>query len=431
MRGVALRAVLAGTLCVAPLLAFSQPALAQVAPAVATPPPDLSAAAVPPAAPPKTAKPVALPPPEPKISQYSMPSFHAESGSMLIRAAEAYSALAARGGWPTVPLNAILKPGQSDPAVPIIRQRLAAEGDFAGPLTGDMLDPALVAGVKRFQLRHGLSETGIVGPATVKAMNVPVQDRLRQLVFSQQRLAASTFAFGQRHVIVNIPSAAVEAVENGAVARRYVAIVGDPEHPSPTVEARIGAINFNPNWTVPTSIIRKEIIPKMRRDPTYLAKSRIRMLDAAGQEVDPTAIDWSGNAAVNYTLRQDPGTANSLGLVRIAMPNRESVYMHDTPSKRFFARDLRFLSHGCVRVSGVLDLVAWLLAPQGWTREVVDMAIASAARKDVRIPQPVPVAWVYATGFVTQDGLVHFRDDIYGLDRQLPVEPEVTATIAR
>ena len=170
----------------------------------------------------------------------------------------------------------------------------------------------------------------------------------------------------------------------------------------------------------------------MRRDPTYLAKSRIRMLDAAGQEVDPTAIDWSGNAAVNYTLRQDPGTANSLGLVRIAMPNRESVYMHDTPSKRFFgAATLRFLSHGCVRVSGVLDLVAWLLAPQGWTREVVDMAIASAARKDVRIPQPVPVAWVYETGFVTQDGLVHFRDDIYGLDRQLPVEPEVTATIAR
>ncbi len=240
------------------------------------------------------------------------------------------------------------------------------------------LDPALVAGVKRFQLRHGLPETGIVGPATVKAMNVPVQDRLRQLVFSQQRLAASTFGFGQRHVIVNIPSAAVETVENGTIARRYVAVVGDPEHPSPTVEARIGAINFNPNWTVPTSIIRKEIIPKMRKDPTYLAKSRIRMLDAAGQEVDPTAIDWSGNAAVNYTLRQDPGAANSLGLVRIAMPNRESVYMHDTPSKRFFARDLRFLSHGCVRVSGVLDLVTWLLAPRGWTREAVDAAIATA-----------------------------------------------------
>ena len=196
-------------------------------------------------------------------------------------------------------------------------------------------------------------------------------------------------------MIVNIPSAAVEAVENGAVARRYVAVVGDPEHPSPTVEARIGAINFNPTWTVPTSIIRKEIIPKMRKDPAYLAKSRIRMLDAAGQEVDPAAIDWSGNAAVNYTLRQDPGAANALGLVRIAMPNRHSVYMHDTPSKRFFARDLRFLSHGCVRVSGVLDLVTWLLAPQGWTREAVDAAIATTERKDVRLPKPVPVAWVY------------------------------------
>jgi L,D-transpeptidase YcbB len=269
-----------------------------------------------------------------------------------------------------------------------------------------------------------------VGPATVKAMNVPVQDRLRQLVFSQQRLAASTFAFGQRHVIVNIPSAAVEAVENGAVARRYVAIVGDPEHPSPTVEARIGAINFNPNWTVPTSIIRKEIIPKMRRDPTYLAKSRIRMLDAAGQEVDPTAIDWSGNAAVNYTLRQDPGTANSLGLVRIAMPNRESVYMHDTPSKRFFGQDFRFLSHGCVRVSGVLDLVTWLLGPQGWTRPQVDAMVASAERKDVRLPQSVPVAWVYMTGFVAADGAVNFRDDVYGLDKADPADPVATSSIA-
>lgn len=350
---------------------------------------------------------------------------------MLVRAVDVYSALAAGSGWPTVPLKALLKPGQSDPAVTVIRQRLAVEGDFAGPLTGDALDPSLVAGVKRFQLRHGLPETGIVGPATVKAMNVSVQDRLRQLAFSQQRLTASTFSFGKRHVIVNIPSAAVEAVENGAIARRYVAVVGDPEHRSPTVEARIGAINFNPNWTVPTSIIRKEIIPKMRKDPTYLAKSRIRMLNAAGQEVDPTAIDWSGNAAVNYTLRQDPGAANALGLVRIAMPNREFVYMHDTPSKRFFSRDLRFLSHGCVRVSGVLDLVSWLLGPQGWTREVVDMAIASAERKDVRMPQPVPVTWVYATGFVTQDGLVHFRDDIYGLDRPSPDEPEVTATIAQ
>src|SRR4051794_33809237 len=201
MRGVALRAVLAGTLCAAPFLALNHPAMAQVAPGVAAPPIAAPAAPTPPALAPKPPKPAVLPPPEPKISQYSMPSSHAESATMLIRAAETYSAIAARGGWPAVPQVALLKPGQSDPAVPLVRQRLAAEGDFAGPLTGDMLDPALVVGVKRFQLRHGLPETGIVGPATVKAMNVPVRDRLRQLVFSQQRLAASTFAFGQRHVI--------------------------------------------------------------------------------------------------------------------------------------------------------------------------------------------------------------------------------------
>ena len=188
MRGAALRTVLSGMLCAAPLVAFNHPALAQGAPAVAVAPPAVPVPPVPPAAIPKPPKPVALPLPEPKISQYAMPSFHAESSSMLIRAAEIYSGIAARGGWPAIPLIALLRPGQSDPAVPAVRQRLALEGDFAGPLTGDTLDPALVAGVKQFQLRHGLPETGIVGPATVKAMNVPVQDRLRQLVFSQQRL---------------------------------------------------------------------------------------------------------------------------------------------------------------------------------------------------------------------------------------------------
>jgi len=417
-----------------PAAAPTVPAPSPSSPPAVAPPmaPGAGAPAASPRAAAAKAKLPAPPPPEAKISQDPQPSFHPDTATMLTHAAAAYSAIAARGGWPVLPEMPALKPGQSSPLVPLLRQRLAIEGDHRDAIgEGETYDPALVAAVRRFQFRHGLPETGLVGPATQKALNVPVEDRVRQLAYSAQRIAQSTFGFGARHIVVNLPSAAVEAVENGAVARRYVAVVGDPEHPSPTVEARVGAINFHPTWTVPVSIIRNEIIPKMRKDPGYLAKAKIRIYGASGREIDPAAIDWSGAGAVNYTLRQESGTGNSLGLVRIAMPNRHSVYMHDTPAKRFFGRDFRFLSHGCVRVSGVADLVAWILAPRGWSKDQVQAAMASAERKDVALPQPVPVAWVYMTGFVTPDGTVHFREDVYGLDRPEPSDPVTTASIRR
>ena len=156
--------------------------------------------------------------------------------------------------------------------------------------------------------------------------------------------------------MVNLPSTSVEAVENGRVVHRYVAIVGDPEHPSPEISAHIQVINLNPTWTVPTSIIKKEIIPRMQRDPGYLTRAKIRILDGSGQEINPKSVNWSTERAANYTLRQDSGAGNSLGSIRIGMPNKLAVYMHDTPSKGLFGADYRFLSHGCVRVQGVYDL---------------------------------------------------------------------------
>lgn len=351
------------------------------------------------------------------VSQDPRPSVHPDVVRLTAEAAQRYAALAAQGGWQPLPADAALTPGIRSPLLPLLRYRLAAEGDLAGgDLAGEVYDPGVTAAVRRFQGRYGLKQTGAVGPATLKAMNVSAGDRARQLSATVERLGAAELPAGGRYVAVNIPSATVEAVQDGRVERRYVAVVGDPDHPSPTVEARIGAINFNPTWTVPTSIIRNEIIPKMRKDPGYLAKNRIRILDPAGTEIDPARIDWSTENAVNFTLRQDPGAGNSLGIVRIAMPNRYSVYMHDTPSKGHFGRDMRFLSHGCVRVAEVLDLVTWLLGPSGWNREQVDAAVASQGRLDIRLPQAVPVVWVYMTGFATPDGMVHFRDDVYGRD---------------
>jgi L,D-transpeptidase YcbB len=416
-------------------LAMARPAWAQAP----QPAPEAAAPAAAPEAPPPVAAPPKVkqaakppaPPPEVKISQDPRPSFHPDSAGMITQASRAYADLAQRGGWTSVPEGPALKPGQEGSAVPFARVRLAAEGEQLADLVSPRIDAELAAAIRRFQQRYGLPESGILGPATVKAMNVPAADRARALAYSAERLASSSFAFGQRYVAVNIPSAAVEAVEFNAVARRYVAVVGDREHPSPVVEARIGAINLNPTWTVPVSIVRNEIIPKMRKDPGYLAKSRIRMFGASGQEIDPARIDWSKETAVNYTLRQDSGTANALGQIRIAMPNRHSVYMHDTPSKRFFGRDFRFLSHGCVRVSGVVDLAAWLMEPQGLPKAAIEAGIAAGERRDIGLSKPVPVAWVYLTGFVTADGSVHFRDDVYGLDRPDPLDELVTATIAQ
>ena len=264
----------------------------------------------------------------------------------------------------------------------------------------------------------GLRQTGDVSGATLRALDVPAATRFRQLASSAQRLAGVDFPFGPRYVVVNIPSTAVDAVENDRVVRRYAAIVGDVEHHSPEVMAKIVAVNINPTWTVPSSIIKNEIAPKMLKDPGYLSRARIRVLDNHGDEIDPRGVNWSSEKALNYTLRQDSGAGNSLGSIRISMPNPYAVYMHDTPSKNLFASDYRFLSHGCVRVQGVMDLAAWLLEGAGghWDKDTITRKIASGEREEVRLPQAVPVVWVYMTGWASADGTVHFRDDVYGVD---------------
>jgi murein L,D-transpeptidase YcbB/YkuD len=375
-----------------------------------------------------------------RMSQDITPTLTPATFLDTLRAAERYQALVEAGGWQPLPADLVVKPGERNPAVPSLRRHLVLTEDLApgGPET-DVLDPGLVAALKRYQARHNLPETGLLGRQTVAALNVPASVRQRQLAASANRLIGSSFPFGDRYVVVNIPSAAVEAVERGSVARRYVAVVGKPDRASPAVETKITNINFNPTWTVPVSLIKKDIIPHMRKDPGYLAKMHIRMLDGQGQEVQPTAVDWSTERAVNYTLRQDPGFDNSLGQVRIDMPNRHAVYMHDTPSKSLFSRDVRFHSSGCVRVADVKALVGWLLegtpGPNGpgsaWGPMEIETGIATGERRDIKLAKPVPVTFVYLTGYATPDGRVHFRDDVYGLDTGKPAEPAVTGALGK
>lgn len=329
-----------------------------------------------------------------------------------------YDAIAREGGWPVLPRTARLAPGQSGPDVATLRRHLAITGDLPANLgTGDAYDDALVAAVKRYQARHGLSETGSVGAQTAAELSVPVERRIFAFSASYERLSKTSFNFGQRYVVVNLPAAAIEAVAGGQVERRYVAVVGKPDRPSPTVTTVITNVNINPTWTVPLSIAKKDIVPKLRKDPGYLARMHMRLLDGAGREIDPSTVDWHSDRALAFTFRQDPGPWNALGVVRIDMPNPHSVYMHDTNHRNLFSADYRFQSSGCTRVSDPRDFAAWVLqdAP-GWNRARFEAGVKSDQRIDVRLAHTIPVAWIYLTGWASRDGTVHFRPDIYRHD---------------
>jgi L,D-transpeptidase YcbB len=335
-----------------------------------------------------------------------------------------YSVIQVRGGWPTLPADAKLAPGASGPAVALLRRRLVITEDLpVDQEAGDVYDAAVVEGVKRFQLRHGLEASGGVGTQTLNSLNVPVAARIKQLEASLERLRGMDFVFAERYVVVNIPAAFVEAVGNDKVQRRYRVIVGKIDKPSPTLTAYITAVDLNPTWTVPLSITKNEIIAHMRRDPSYLSRMHMRVLGGHDEEIDPRSIDWSSERSPNFTVRQDSGNFNALGNVKIDMPNPYSVYMHDTDARRLFDNDYRFDSHGCTRVDNVRDLAAWILEDvPGWNRAAIDAGIATGERKVINLPHRMPVAWVYLTGWMTRDGIVEFRDDVYKHDEALDRE---------
>ncbi len=358
----------------------------------------------------------------------SEPSYGPNTYDRTLEALIAHEDIANRGGWPKVPASVTaLKPDSQGPDVTVLKQRLLASGDLASnAIAGDIYDGNVAEAVKRFQRRHGLSDLGTVGRLTLKALNTPVELRLNQLTATLERLKGNGFNFASRYVVVNIPGASVEAVENGAVAQRHLAVVGRPDRPSPVIQANITSVNVNPYWTVPMSIVKADIIPHMRKDPGFIAKSNMKLLGAENKEIDPASVNWATLKSPYFYVRQEPGPTNSLGQLKIDMPNGDAVYMHDTPKKTLFRNDVRFNSSGCARIEGVRDLAAWLLEGSEWNRQSIEDEIAKGERKNITLKKSVPVAWVYLTGWQGADGQVQFRDDIYELDTPQGI---VTSTI--
>ncbi len=334
------------------------------------------------------------------------------------RAIEKYRMIAQNGGWPQLPANASLSLGAQGELVAALRKRLEITGDLDPRNGGSTIyDSYVEAAVGAFQARHGLQQDGEVKGVTVQAMNMPVELRLKQLELNLQRLRTTTGNLPARYVMMNIPGAEAEAVNGGQVASRFSTVVGKIDRQSPLISVKITEVNFNPYWTVPESIIRKDLIPKMQGDPEYLTKNKIHIFDGKNQEVDPKFINWNSTEAVKYRFRQEPGDINSMGQVKIALPNVHQVYMHDTPAKSFFGQDFRFHSSGCARVQNIRELVTWLLSTENdWPRAKIDQVIRSGVKTDVRLKQPVNVFWVYFTAWANDDGHIQFRDDVYDRD---------------
>jgi L,D-transpeptidase YcbB len=345
-------------------------------------------------------------------------------------AIERYRQIVANGGWPLTTQKVTLRPGDTSGDIAAIRKHLIIEGDLgSGSGSNPTFDREFLDGLSRFQIRNGLRVSGFVDQRTLAALNVTADERLQQLETNLKRVQGfMSFNKAPRYVLVNVPFFVAQGVQNGELSFDSNVIAGKPARATPRVSAKIVEINFFPTWSVPETVAQQDLIPKIRQDPSYFSEEHFTVMrDWTSPPLDPASVDWNSPQVVSYKFRQEPGTFNALGVVRINMPNKYSVYMHDTPLKQLFGQSARAFSSGCVRVEKVQELVAWLLGAQkGWTLEKVQAQIDSGEKLNVKLASAVPVHFVYLTAFATGTGLAQFRPDIYGRDSSFgdPDDPQ-------
>ncbi|HFC04893.1 MAG TPA: peptidoglycan-binding protein, partial [Rhizobiales bacterium] len=335
-----------------------------------------------------------------------------------------YREMAAEGEWPKIAKGKPLKAGMDDPRVPTLRIRLLASGDLKSNETpqSTIYDQTLVAAVKAFQRRHGAEDDGVVGPNTLKALNVPLSYRIKQMVINLERRRWMKDDLGKRYIFVNLADQFLKVVDTLATREKTIftarVVVGKPYYDTPIFDDEMEYLVINPYWNVPSSIANKEYLPKLRRDPGYLKRQNIRIISASG-EINPYSVNWNTVSRIPYRLRQDTGKRNALGRIKFMFPNQFNVYIHDTPAKSLFNRDTRYFSHGCVRVQNPVKLAGILLKPQGWTISRIQKQIASGKRRIVSLKKKIPVHVTYLTAWVNKDGQINFRKDIYKRDQKL------------
>jgi murein L,D-transpeptidase YcbB/YkuD len=333
-----------------------------------------------------------------------------ETYQRLVAALAAYRKIVEAGGWDSMP--AALARKKRGKLIPLLRRRLAIEGDLSFDDGSPKFDADLRAAVARFQARNGLRADGQIRRQTIERLNVSAAQRVAQISLNLERLRLRDGDTPSTRVEVNAPAATATLYRGGTPYLAMNAVVGKPGHDTPTLSSQIDTIILNPQWTIPRSIIQNEIKPALKRNPDYLVENRMY---------------WAGDQLI-----QEPGPHNALGRIKFDFPNPYSVYLHDTPARRLFLDPERAQSHGCVRLEKPLDLAAELLRDDpSWDRETIAEAIREGATRRITLNEPIPVVITYLTAFVGDDGLVQFRPDIYGLDTKLTLALSLRATAMR
>ncbi len=312
-----------------------------------------------------------------------------------------------------IPGGRVIKPGETHPHVALLRKRLGVDSDAEA---GDDYDAELVAAVERFQKRNGLHVDGLIGPATRRALNLSHKDKIEKLRVNLERWRWFPNDLGTRHVRVNIPEFMVRVKDTGRTVFEERIVVGKPKHATPSFSDQMELVVFNPYWNVPYSIMKNEIVPVARRDPSYISRNNLSVVWRGRRTVDPRRVDWSEVNLSKVRLRQSPGSHNALGEVKFLFPNKHSVYLHDTPSKHLFNRTQRAFSHGCMRVRNPRKFAEAIMSVQGWDSTAISRAIGSGANRAVRLRAPLPVHITYFTAAVSDGGGVHYFGDLYGHD---------------
>lgn len=343
-------------------------------------------------------------------------------------------AVAAAGDWPKVPVivpppgsppgTGTIKPGMTDDRIPAVRRRLEATGELAPgqPMT-DVYDDDLVAAVKLFQQRHGLADDGQMGRQTILAMNISAAERARQVRVNMERWRWLPEKLEENHIVVNVPGAWMEVVEGGRAVLSMRTIVGDPDHPTPALHAKLSSLVLNPAWHVPSSIATKEILPKLKKDPGYLVANDLEIVGEGivpgSPESQGIGIDWKSRTSFPWSLRQLPGSDNALGRIKFNIPNSEDIYLHDTPNHKPFARAMRALSHGCVRLENPDQLALYVLRDKDISQEKLTQQIDTGETHTLPVTKSLPVWLFYWTMWVDGNGVLQVRDDVYGRDQRL------------
>jgi L,D-transpeptidase YcbB len=338
----------------------------------------------------------------------------------LFEAIEKYQSIKDNGGWQGIDPKLTFEIGDNNKNIDDIKKRLAITGDMVQGIGLDsVFDVFLKYGLIHFQKRHGLIASGKINRETINEMNVSVDKRLSQLGRNKIRILNATSGLEDKHVIVNIPSAELFAIKDGNVNLLSKVIVGKIDRQTPLINSDIYEFNFYPYWHVPKSIVKKDIIKAVLADFNYLKNNNIRIFyDYTYQkEVDPRYLNWKSEEPMLYKFRQDPGTQNAMGFVKINFKNKYSVYFHDTPNKSLFNNDLRVNSSGCVRIQNIDDLIIWILGEQdNWDMQKLDSIIQKQNTANVSLREKIQIRTTYITAWAERDGLVNFRRDVYKKD---------------